>query len=344
MALAALAHRPPAAAQHLGRARHRVAKRRNQAEQQARCERDDQRKRECPAVDLDLGQSRQRRRTCRDEEAEPEPCEAETDHTAGETEHDAFEQELACDSIPPGPERGADAELVSPAFGSDQEQIGNVGTRDDEHETDHRHQDPQNLADAADDVLFVRMQRRADPGAYEQRLVHAERRRPGLEPDRQHPGDVCVRGAERDAVAKPRNAPIVEFAERHLRRIESRRQHELGAVEQREALRHDADHGVLRGVHFEPTADDRGISAELTLPEAVTEDHGLLGARGIVVAGEPATEQRGDTQRIERPVSHDERPDQLRVADAGHSRAAIRPDAEMLERLVLVSIGEVHAR
>jgi len=126
--------------------------------------------------------------------------------------------------------------------------------------------------------------------------------------------------------------------------VEAHGQQERRLAEQREALRHHADHGTRRSVHDELSAQDADVPTELALPKAVAEHHGAFRLGRVVIGREPSAEQRRHVQRVQRPVGHDDSADLLRLADAGHRRAAIRPEPDVLERFVFVAIGEIHAR
>ena len=76
----------------------------------------------------------------------------------------------------------------------------------------------------------------------------------------------------------------------------------------------------------------------------MAEDHGFLRRGRIVCRREPPAASGPHADRRKRPVGHDQRPDFLRLAHSRHVRRAGVPHAEVLKRLVVRTIGEVHRR
>ena len=87
----------------------------------------------------------QRQRDCREDEA---------DHSAGEREHQAFDEELRDDAAALGAEREADADFLAPAREAREQQIGDVRARDQQHARDRGEQHAVGLALVADEIVL----------------------------------------------------------------------------------------------------------------------------------------------------------------------------------------------
>ena len=87
---------------------------------------------------------------------------------ADEREHQAFDQHLSARCLLVA--RRAPSARQTPDAGCricTSMQIGDVGARDEQHHSDRRHQDPQHVADAADDFVLQRLHDRCDPPVLE---------------------------------------------------------------------------------------------------------------------------------------------------------------------------------
>ena len=127
-----------------------VLERRNQAERHAGGDRDERGEGERPAVERDLIHAREIRRRERDEHAEPAPRQGEARDAAEDAERRALDQQFAHELGPAGAERRADRQLVLPAVGPHQQQVGDVRARDEQHQADRAHQHPQHRRDLSD--------------------------------------------------------------------------------------------------------------------------------------------------------------------------------------------------
>ena len=105
-------------------------------------------------VERDLGRSRQALRIRRQQRAQAGEAERGAERAAGERQHDPFGQELPQQPPASGAERRADRELPLPRLGARQQQVGEIGAGDEQHEPDRALQHPQRRADAADEVVL----------------------------------------------------------------------------------------------------------------------------------------------------------------------------------------------
>ena len=80
-----------------------------------------------------------------DQQADGGIGDGQAEHAAAETEHDAFHQQLARDVAPSRSESRADREFMLAAFDPNQQQVGDVGARDQEHDSDGSHQHPKSF-------------------------------------------------------------------------------------------------------------------------------------------------------------------------------------------------------
>ena len=132
------------------------------------------------------------------------------------------------------------------------------------------------VADAADDVVLERPQRRRHAPGVEVDLAGGDgttaRKRKAFEPDRQHALDVGVGLLERDAVAQARDAVATERRRNQLRAIDAKRHDELGAASPNLKPRGMTPTiSALTAIDFDALADDVGIAAEPRLPVAVRQ-------------------------------------------------------------------------
>ena len=228
-------------------------KRRRETEQNARADGDDQRERQHPAVDPDRRGARNARRSRGDEDLEPDPRQRDTRDRADDRQHETLGDELANQPAAPGAERGAQRKLLVPAFGADQQQVGEIRACDEQHEPHRRLKQPERTADAADDVtlqvvvaeaVLHRMRRVNESVAATlgRRLAVA-----AVEdvPLREHRLQIAARALGRDAVLEAADEREIVAASKliAIRRIEDERSPQLHAfVVHVEPARHYADH------------------------------------------------------------------------------------------------------
>ncbi len=176
----------------------------------------------------------------------------------------------------PAPSAARTSSSMRAARAAHEQQVRDVGARDQEHDADHRHDDPQHVAHAADDVVLEPPQRGRHAPGVEIDLAGRDgtgaRKRKPFDPDRQHALDVGIGLLERDAVAQARDAVAAERRRDQLRTVDAKRRDEIRCdVAELEAARHDADDLGADGHGLDALADDVGIAAETLLPIAVRE-------------------------------------------------------------------------
>jgi hypothetical protein len=112
-----------------------------EAERQSRRDRNARAEREHPIVERQVEENRiARRREKADQCARSPACDHQPEQRAPDRQRDAFSQELTDDAPAAGADRYADGHLTLPRGGPGQEQIGNVGARDHEHERGDHHE------------------------------------------------------------------------------------------------------------------------------------------------------------------------------------------------------------
>src|SRR4029077_20927969 len=105
-------------------------------------------------VDRDVGETRQVAEFGGGEGAQGSVSEGESEGSAGEGEDEAFEQEFAGDAAPPGAQGGADGEFLAAAVGAHEEEVGDVGTGNQQDHADGAHEDPEGGGDVAEQVVL----------------------------------------------------------------------------------------------------------------------------------------------------------------------------------------------
>ena len=280
-------------------------------------------------------QPRQARRSERNEQAQPDIGEHEPRGAAERAEHRALDEQLSRDAAAAGAERRAHREFLAASVRPHEHEVRDVRAGDREHRADRAHQHPERVGDVADDRVLERHERRRDTPVRDRvALGAAGRRRPGVEPNRQHARGVRLRVGERHAGFEPADASqIAEAREDHSAAIELDWQYHLGLgrhVEEAESGGHYADD--FRGTRIDrhAPADDARIAAEFPLPIRMGQDHGTAGLengagrlRRMVGLGEPTAEHRLNTERLEHAVRHEANPRLLGVADTGHGHSAV---------------------
>ncbi len=132
--------------------RRRELHHRQQPEEQSGQQRDAEREEQDQRVDADFCGARQPVGRVGDERADAGIGQAEADDAAGERERQALRQELPRDSARARAERGMNRQFLLPRFGAHQEQVGDVGAGDEQHEADRAEEHPEHAPDVADDV------------------------------------------------------------------------------------------------------------------------------------------------------------------------------------------------
>ncbi len=280
----------------------------------------------------------------------------ETGDAPGNREHEALEQRLRDDLPSARAERQPQGDLSAARRGTGQEQVGDVGARDQEDQRADRQQDLQaapvrllHLADAAagghdvDHLPGQVLHETRDPvcrvpGAVLQ-PVPQRARKPRRDAFHRGAGAQSSDDAEprRDRLAKQRAVAVDQGllldGQPEIRRIAAKRL-------AKEPRGRDADDRERMILYDERRADDRCVAAVLFLPGAVAQ-HRHRGRRRRVVGGrEDATGERVDAERLEVVARHELGTQGLGRrgrAAAAHAHAL----AAGLERGHLVELGRL---
>ena len=249
--------------------------RRRQSEDHARHRRDRQREQQHGHVDGDLGLVGDRiRRHERQDDSQRTVGERRAGHAARHRQKHALGQQLPHQTPAAAAERGAHRHLPLPARGSREQQVRDIGARNQQQQADRAKEDPQVLADAARKCLFERQQ----PDPPHLRVLQRCPQREILD-DRLEVGRRLRLGHAR---LQPSEQVDVPDALDDASTLERDREVDVGPTPH-ESLRHDPDNGPHRAVQPQLTPDDARVAAELTLPESVAEYDDRRGVRSSIV-------------------------------------------------------------
>ncbi len=144
-----------------------------------------------------------------------------------------------------GAEREANRQFLLAGLGAHQEQVGDVRTRDQQHQSDGAEQNPQHGADVADDIDFERPHQRCEPRIVEHLLGKAGRQLEALGQRWQQALDVGVGLRNGHAGLEPRQALEVEAGGVNGRAVDLQRKNHLRVGgEKPKVFREHADHFV----------------------------------------------------------------------------------------------------
>ena len=243
VAFAAVARAAAAFLERGRQPRAREAQHGNEAEEDTREERDAQREGQHDGVDADLVEARQvLRPDCR-EQADAGRGEPEAAETAEEAEREALGQQFGGQPPPARAERRADGQLLLSPLGAHEEEVGDVGAGDEQHDADGAEEDPEHRADVADEVVGERPDERSHADLLEHLPREAGRQREALH----RPSGIMramsrVGLRDRDAGLEAGDRLVAEVADEDLGAVEAERQEQRRLlVEEAEVGRQDAD-------------------------------------------------------------------------------------------------------
>ena len=226
--------------------------------------------------------------------ANADVADKKAEDASAEREHEALGEQLANDADAAGTHGSADGELPLAAGGTHEQQIGDVGAGDEQDEAHSSEQNEQRGAGVGNDGIAQRLHAEAGFGIGERPaaaefLVGELHLRVGLrqgdarpEPRRRHEVVALVGAVGIDLEGQPDVG------------------HGIGA----ELLADDAEDRVRLIAERKRGADDVGIAAELTLPEAVA-DHDHVSAVGrIFLRREGAAEDHRCSEEAEVRFAH----------------------------------------
>ena len=104
-------------------------------------------------IDGDRVEARQVSRAERHQQPHAGAREQQADHGSGERDRQALGEHLPHQLRTAGANRRADGELAAARRGADDEQVGDVGARDQQHEGNRAHQRQDRRTHAADEVV-----------------------------------------------------------------------------------------------------------------------------------------------------------------------------------------------
>ncbi len=146
MSLPAVRGRPPAVAQDARQRARPVAQQGQGAQEEAGRDGDRRREGEGGAVHGDLAQAGKGAGPVGHEERHAAPRQQDPDEAAGRTEQHRLREEARGDPPRSGAHGGAHGQLLLARLGAHEEEVGDVGARDEEHEADRAQDDPQRRA------------------------------------------------------------------------------------------------------------------------------------------------------------------------------------------------------
>ena len=216
------------------------------------------------------------------------PGKNNAEHAAHRRQQQAFGEKLADEACAARAERGTDRDLFLSRERARQQEVCDVGARDQQDESDRAHQDEKRPAHAADNLIEKRhdAERQSSVRRVDVREVAAQPRR-----DRVHLG---LRARSRYAGPKLRDDVVVFVVACGRRRRRKRERQEnlavFGDAERRqhfarqcEALGQDADELIELAVQRDFSADDAWIATVTPHPGAVCQHGRRRGARRVFI-------------------------------------------------------------
>ena len=294
-------------------------------------------------------QSRNRRRQ-RAQQADPAERQQDAGDCAHRGEEERLGQQLTDDAAARRTQRDANGNLPFSRRRAREQQVGHVDARDEEHETDGRHQHEQRRPDGCDDEILESNE-----------LVSGARRRNGLLAVQLANDCADFRGGRigRDTVGKTHDQ-VTSGRRSAVRHSQAERDPELVLPAETEVLRHHTDDrvagrtvadGRTRGtgrnsrehiVQRNGTAERGRIAGEVSAPRCVTEDDYRLRPQRFVRGREDAAQGRPHAQHLQER-RRDARAFEPRRLDSGPGapapRIAARHDHERQARSAGVSDG-----
>ena len=295
-----------------------------------------------------LDRGRELPRAHRDEPAHARDAEDETSDPANRRQHDSFGQHLPHEPPLPGAERRPDRQLATPSGRPHQEQIRDVGARNQQHEQHAALQDQQRRAHVADQLIA-----HADREPAE--AARLRELRTGREPvvvaiDNRL--DLRVQLIDGRAGAEPRDHHAELVAARvvgHLLRRERERHQERDVARRKVEVRgQHADDAVGAAVEADVAADDRLVPAESRAPERVREYRELVRFRLRLLFREAPAEERLAAERGEEGRRDRQGAKLLRLSSFRKRGRPSGKERRVLDRrrlrLAVQIVGDRHAR
>ena len=202
----------------------------------------------------------------------------------------------------PAPRAARSDELAPPRDRARQQQVGDVGARNQQHEPDGGEQDEKGRPHVAAQGVAHRRDRNG-AGLVIGWMLPAQ-----LLADAVHLGRRAVDGDARLQLGQGVNGPAAAAA---IRLIVADRHPDLGGrveeplgVERLERSGHDAEDAERPVLQRDGAAHDRRIGAEAAAPQAIAEQRDAPAVLAIVLRREAAAESRPHTQEVEVVPAH----------------------------------------
>ena len=245
----------------------------------------------------------------------------------GERQHDALREQLPDDAAARGADGGAQRDLAAARRRPREHQVGDVRARDEQHQRDARHHQPDHPCDVRRDEALAQRHERHFPVLIGIGVLLGE---PGG--DRAH---VCARQVDRHARLQPRHRQQIATGAWLSGRDGLEWNPDLLAVGVLESRRHHADDDRRECVDEHRLAEHARIGVVPRLPHRVADDHDAACAGPVVLGREAVAERRRDTEQ-RKQIPRDRRackPLGL-GAGVGQREAAALAGAKRDERLV----------
>ena len=225
-------------------------------------------------VDTDGIETRQVRRVQPCQCHGADPGEKHTDRSAGGGKHETLRCELPDQAKPRRTERATNRHLTFARGRPREEQVRDVGTRNDEHESNRNEERQQSAAGVLHHIFLERDDPDVHVGGLVLGVLGAKLAR--------DPAQIGLRLIESDARCQPaehgeegevsrRTDSVIE-----LQRLPDLRvgdQERLGRQPEMKILRHDPDDGLIEAIESNPFADHLRVRAVAAFPQPETEDH-----------------------------------------------------------------------
>ena len=212
----------------------------------------------------------------------------EAERASAEGDDQGFAEQLLDDARAGCAHGGADGDLFAAREGAGEDEVGDVGAGDEEHEgygAEHHEESGTNVADG----LFAQGFDGCAPALVVFGVGLLEALRDGVH--------LCLGLRERDAGFEAGDGEEVVFtAYGRLLSGEGEGNPELGETGLDHLRPHDADDGVGLSVEVDGFADDVGIGGVVGLPELVAEDDFVVSAGVVFFGQEDASVKRLDAE------------------------------------------------
>ena len=250
----------------------RGAQRRHEPEHDRGHQRRAHGKRHHRRIDPHVLKARQVLRAERQQQPDADPREPDAGDGAGAGEHQALGEQLAHEARPRAPERRPHRQLALARGRADEQQVRDVGARDEQHERHRPHERQDRGPDVGDQILVHRLDAEVHAGRLLDGKLRAQTRRHGL--------DLLLRPGARDAAPEARDHAEEDVDAGAGREIDPQRRPQIGrALDVRAGGKQQLEPGLEHADHLERLIaqahdgpDDGGVAAEAALPELVAED------------------------------------------------------------------------